>query len=134
MQVLVNVPVGQTACAALIQPSHLPLLTLMVAPSVTGVSVSFEVPDAPTVLVGLPPQNSIVPEMPPQIDRRATLVSWVLSAALGSLHTVPVTALGLTFVLPGSRGPMRDGWNAGWAEVVRAAAKSNMMVKVSCIF
>lgn len=104
-----NVPLGQTACAALIQPSHLPLLTLMVAPLVTGVSVSFEVPDAPTVLVGLPPQDSIVPDMPPQMDRRATLVSCVLSAVVGSLQTVPLTAFGLTFVLPGSRGPMREG-------------------------
>lgn len=57
------------------QPSHLPLLTVIVAPALTGVSVSFEVPNAPTVLVGLPPQNSMAPDMPPQIERIATSVS-----------------------------------------------------------
>ena len=63
---LVNVPVGHTACAALTQPSHLPFETLIVAPASSGVSVNFDVPDAPVVVVGSPPQNSIEPAIPPQ--------------------------------------------------------------------
>lgn len=66
----VNVPVGHTALAALTHPSHLPLLTVRVAPVSSGVRVNFEVPDAPTVEVGLPPQNSMEPAMPPQTKRR----------------------------------------------------------------
>lgn len=57
--VLLNVPVGHVALAALTQPSHRPLLTLIVAPlaAFTAVSVNFDVPDAPTVVEGSPPQN-----------------------------------------------------------------------------
>ena len=67
---LVNVPVGHTALAALTQPSHRPLDTLIVAPASSGVSVNLDVPDTPVVLVGSPPQNSIEPAMPPQTFAR----------------------------------------------------------------
>ena len=67
---LVKVPVGHTARAALTQPSHLPFDTLIVAPASSGVSVNLEVPDAPIVLVGSPPQNWIEPAMPPQTFER----------------------------------------------------------------
>lgn len=61
-----NVPAGHVALAALTQPSQRPLDTFIVAPLSSGVSVNFDVPDAPVVVAGLPPQNSIEPAMPPQ--------------------------------------------------------------------
>lgn len=45
---------GQAACAARMQPSNRPLLTLMVAPLFTGVKSKVALPEAPVVLVGLP--------------------------------------------------------------------------------
>lgn len=46
---------GHTARAALMQPSHLPLLTLIVAPAVAAFKVNNAVPDLPVVEVGAPP-------------------------------------------------------------------------------
>ena len=37
------------------QPSHLPLLTLIVAPEVVGLSENLAVPEEPVVDVGAPP-------------------------------------------------------------------------------
>jgi hypothetical protein len=65
-QVLVKVPVGQTALAARTQPSHRPFETFRVAPALSGVKVNLDVPEAPTVVLGFPPQNSIFPAIPPQ--------------------------------------------------------------------
>jgi hypothetical protein len=56
-----KVPVGQTARAARTHPSHLPLLTLIVAPASTVLSLNSAVPEEPVVDEGDPPQNSIVP-------------------------------------------------------------------------
>jgi hypothetical protein len=72
MQVELNVPVGQTARAARTQPSHLPLLTLIVAPEVTVESEKSAVPDLPVVEVGAPPHFVMVPAIPPQIPSSAT--------------------------------------------------------------
>lgn len=66
-QVDVNVPVGHTALAARTHPSHLPLLTLIVAPASTALRLNNAVPDAPEVDVGAPPHFVILPAMPPQI-------------------------------------------------------------------
>jgi hypothetical protein len=79
MQVLLNVPVGQVSCAALTQRSQRPLLMLMVAPASTAASENLDEPDTPVVEAGLPPQNSMLPAMPPQMDRMATLVLCVTS-------------------------------------------------------
>jgi hypothetical protein len=66
--VLVNVPVGHVASAARTQCSQRPLETVIVAPDTTGLSVNLEVPDAPTVDVGSPSQNSMDPAIPPQTE------------------------------------------------------------------
>lgn len=55
MQVEPKIPVGQTARAARTQPSHLPLLTLIVAPEETALSEKSAVPELPVVAVGEPP-------------------------------------------------------------------------------
>jgi hypothetical protein len=114
-QVLLKPPVGHVALAARTQPSHLPLDTLRVAPLFTGVKVNLLVPLAPTVDAGFPPHFSIVPAIPPQIERMATFVSWVFRFRPGSVHVVPVTASGLTFVLAGDRATSRrlGGENVG---------------------
>lgn len=67
MQVLLNSPVGQVALAALIQPSHRPLLTLSVAPETVGVSLKRAVPELPVVEVGFPLHFVMAPAIPPQI-------------------------------------------------------------------
>jgi hypothetical protein len=78
-----------TALAALTQPSHLPFVMSIVCPWVAALSSNLASPEAPDVDVGWPPHCSMVPAMPPQIWRRATLilcefswlerdVSWVL--------------------------------------------------------
>jgi hypothetical protein len=50
-----KVPVGQTALAALTQPSQRPLLTLIVAPTVAAFREKRAVPEEPVVDVGAPP-------------------------------------------------------------------------------
>lgn len=72
MHVDVKSPVGHTALAALTHPSHLPLLTLIVAPEVTAFSLNSAVPDDPVVDVGAPPHFVMAPAMPPQIASSAT--------------------------------------------------------------
>ncbi len=64
-QVEENVPTGQTALAARIQPSQRPLLTLIVAPGSTALSLKRAVPAEPVVDVGAPPHLVIAPAMPP---------------------------------------------------------------------
>ena len=63
MQVELKLPVGHTARAARTQPSHLPLLTLIVAPETVVLSVKSAVPDEPVVEVGLPPHFVMVPAL-----------------------------------------------------------------------
>ena len=65
--------------------------------------MNLDVPEAPTVVAGSPPQNSIAPAIPPQIDKMATFVSWETRATLGSSQVVPVTACGFTEVFAGER-------------------------------
>jgi hypothetical protein len=72
MQVDVKSPVGHTARAALTHPSHLPLLTLIVAPASTALSLNNAVPDDPVVDVGEPPHFVMAPAMPPHIPSSAT--------------------------------------------------------------
>jgi hypothetical protein len=72
MQVELNVPVGQTALAARTQPSHLPLLMLIVAPDVTALRLKSAVPDEPVVDVGAPPHFVIAPAIPSHIPSSAT--------------------------------------------------------------
>ena len=66
-----------TALAALMHASHLPLDTLIVDPSFTTFRFSTAVPDAPVVEAGLPWHFWIVPAMVPQMERMATLISWL---------------------------------------------------------
>jgi len=47
-----------------------------VAPSSMALRVNLAVPLSPTVVLGLPPQNSMVPAMPPQMESMATFWSW----------------------------------------------------------
>ena len=115
-QVLLNVPVGHVACAAATQCSHLPLLTLIVAPASCTVKVNSLVPLAPIVVAGFPPQNSMVPAIPPQIERMATFVSWETRATVGSMHVVPVTAVGSTGASP--RRASGEGRRGGRAKMV----------------
>lgn len=68
------------AATALIPCSHRPLLILSVAPDTTGLMVNCDPPDVPMVDAGLPSHFSMVPAMPPQMDRIATFVSWKSSA------------------------------------------------------
>jgi hypothetical protein len=75
MHVLVNGESPQTALAALTHPSQRPFVISIVCPDVAAVRVNFAVPEAPVVVCGEPPHCSIVPEIPPQIERRATLMS-----------------------------------------------------------
>jgi hypothetical protein len=75
MHVLVNGESPQTALAALTQPSQRPFETSIVCPDVAALRVNFAVPEAPVVLAGEPWHCSIFPEIPPQIERRATLMS-----------------------------------------------------------
>jgi hypothetical protein len=75
IQVLVNGLSPHTALAALTQPSHLPLVMIMVVPAVATSRSKRAVPEIPVVDVGWPPHCSIVPAMPPQMERRATLMS-----------------------------------------------------------
>lgn len=75
-QVPLILPVGHTARAARIQPSHLPLEILMVAPLDAALSVKSAVPDSPVVLSGAPPHFVMVPAMPPQMPSSATFWSW----------------------------------------------------------
>lgn len=75
IHVLVNGVSPQTALAALTHPSHLPFVISIVCPEVAALSVNFAVPDSPVVVVGSPPHCSIVPAIPPQMARRATLIS-----------------------------------------------------------
>jgi hypothetical protein len=75
MHVLVNGEFPQTALAALTHPSQRPLVTSIVCPDVAAVRVNFAVPEAPVVVSGEPPHCSIFPAIPPQIERRATLMS-----------------------------------------------------------
>ena len=56
IHVLVDVPVGHTALAALTLPSQSPVLTLIVASSF-AVNVNLLVPEAPTVVARSPPEN-----------------------------------------------------------------------------
>jgi len=95
IHVLVKPPVGQTAVAALTHPSHLPFETLIVAPleASVAVSVNLAVPDWPTVVEGLPPQNSMVPAMPPQMASSATFWSWKTMFPVLE-QVVPVIAFG----------------------------------------
>ena len=65
-QVLENVPVGQVARAARTHPSHLLFDILIAAPASSEIKANLEVPEAPTVDVGLPLQNSIAPAIPLQ--------------------------------------------------------------------
>jgi hypothetical protein len=51
----------------------------MVCPTVAALSVNFAVPDSPVVVVGSPPHCSMVPDIPPQMESRATLMSWSTS-------------------------------------------------------
>ena len=67
-----KVPVGHTALAVLTQPSHLPLLTLIVAPDVTALSWKSAVPELPSVELGAPSHFVIAPAIPPQILNSAT--------------------------------------------------------------
>jgi hypothetical protein len=61
MQAHLNVQVGQTAQAARTQPSHRPLLTLMVLPAWVAFNSKGAVPDEPVVDVGAPPHFVIAP-------------------------------------------------------------------------
>ena len=74
IHVLEKLPVGHVNCAAFTQRSHLPLLTLIVAPASVALRVKRDVPDRPVVDTGLPPHFWMVPAMPPQMPRIATLV------------------------------------------------------------
>jgi hypothetical protein len=76
IHVLVNGVSPQTALAARTQPSHLPFVISIVCPFVAAVRTNFAVPDSPVVVVGAPAHCSIVPAMEPQMERRATLISW----------------------------------------------------------
>lgn len=51
----------------------------------------------------------MLPAIPPQMERIATLVSCVSKSTEGSVQTVPVTASGLTEVFAGSRARTRFG-------------------------
>jgi hypothetical protein len=82
-----KVPVGQTARAARTHPSHLPLLTLIVAPASTALSLNSAVPEEPVVDEGDPPQNSIVPRQVKKSRRRRLLsqiefVIWYYTPAI----------------------------------------------------
>lgn len=54
MQVLLKEPVGHTAIAARTQPSHRPLLTLIVAPVSAADRLKSALPDEPVVDSGAP--------------------------------------------------------------------------------
>jgi hypothetical protein len=74
---LLNGLFPHTALAALMHASHLPFDTLIVDPWFTTFSFSTAVPDAPVVEAGLPWHFWIVPAMVPQMERMATLMSWL---------------------------------------------------------
>ena len=74
---------GHIALAARTHDSHLPLETFNVAPRLSGTRVNIDVPNAPTVEVGLPIHFRLS-DIPPQIERRAMSVSWELRAMLKS--------------------------------------------------
>jgi hypothetical protein len=77
--VLVNGLSPQTALAALIHPSQRPLVMIIVVPAVSTSKSRRAVPEIPEVLVGWPPHCWMAPAMPPQMERRATLMSWDFS-------------------------------------------------------
>lgn len=78
MHVLVNGLSPHTALAARMHPSHRPFVISIVCPGVAASNDRNAPPDEPVVFVGFPWHCSIVPAMPPQIERRATLISWLL--------------------------------------------------------
>lgn len=80
MHVLVNGLSPHTALAARMHPSHRPFVISIVCPAVAASNDRSAPPDAPVVFVGFPWHCSILPAMPPQIERRATLISWLLIA------------------------------------------------------
>jgi len=86
IHVLVNGVSPHTALAALTHPSHRPLVISIVCPEVAAFNTNFAVPEAPVVVVGLPAHCSIVPAMLPQMERRATLMSWETSVLLVKLE------------------------------------------------
>ena len=69
-------PNGHAALAALMQPSHLPFETLIVAPASVAASEKRASPEDPVVEAGEPWHCSILPVIPPQIESKATSVSW----------------------------------------------------------
>jgi hypothetical protein len=79
MHVLVNGVSPHKALAALTQPSHRPLVISIVCPLVAALKLNFAVPEAPVVFVGFPAHCSIVPAMLPQMESKATLMSWETS-------------------------------------------------------
>lgn len=91
----------------------------MVAPAVVGLSVKREVPLWPVVEVGFPPQNSMVPAMPPQMERMATFVECVFRAAVGSRQVVPVTSAPVTTWSPRVRRAMEPWFMDTGAAAVR---------------
>lgn len=76
MHVLLKGESPHTALPALTQPSHRPFVISIVCPEVAALRMNLAVPEAPVVFVGFPPHCSIFPAIPPQIERRATLMSW----------------------------------------------------------
>ena len=82
-QVPVMLPVGQTARAARMQPSHRPLEMLMVAPCSTALSENLALPEVPSVEAGAPPHFWIEPAMPPHMASSATFWSWNTIFLLG---------------------------------------------------
>jgi hypothetical protein len=83
IHVLVNGVSPHTALAALTHPSHRPFVMSIVCPEVAAVNTNLAVPEAPVVVVGLPAHCSIVPAMLPQMESRATLISWSTRVLLG---------------------------------------------------
>lgn len=105
MQVLVNGLSPHVALAAATHASHLPFVISIVCPAVAAVSVNLAVPDVPVVVAGLPAHCSMVPAMPPQMSRRATLMSCETRVVPGAVQTVEPATTAAGFTTRSSRFP-----------------------------
>jgi hypothetical protein len=73
----------------------------------------------------------MVPEMPPQMERRATLISWSLRAVPLAVQVVPVIAAGLTVSVPLWTRGMTD---AAAPDAEKASAARKVKIVEVCIF
>ena len=74
----------------------------------------------------------MVPAIPPQIERMATFVSWETRATVGSIHVVPVTAVGSTGASPrraSGEGRRGEGRRGGRAKMVEGRTQRAVIAK-----